>query len=161
VTNTEPSLSIDSYVLRRPKTATCGRKVTSLPCDSTKDIWAPKSLLTNLDGPIMRWRPKYAWQALWGNGVNMKLWVDSIFNSGNQSYIVYSSKIDPKLFWIIIYLASYSSRAWCWCCRKRRIALCGKSSKSIQHGGKPKDGNNYVLKCTTLFITPVVSCVAT
>jgi hypothetical protein len=54
------SLSIDSYVTRQPKIATCARKVMSLPSASTKDIWVPRSLLTNLDGPIKRWGPKYA-----------------------------------------------------------------------------------------------------
>jgi CTP:phosphocholine cytidylyltransferase-like protein len=55
-----PSLSIDSYVTRQPKIATCARKVMSLPSGSIKDIWVPRSLLTNLDGPIKRWGPKYA-----------------------------------------------------------------------------------------------------
>jgi ribosomal protein L35 len=50
-----PSLSIDSYVTRQPKIATCARKVMSLPSARTKDIWVPRSLLTNLDGPIKRW----------------------------------------------------------------------------------------------------------
>jgi uncharacterized small protein (DUF1192 family) len=54
------SLSIDSYITRQPKIATCARKVISLPSASTKDIWVPRSLLTNLDGPIKRWGPKYA-----------------------------------------------------------------------------------------------------
>jgi hypothetical protein len=49
-----PSLSIDSYVTRQPKITTCARKVMSLPSVSTKDIWVPRSLLTNLDGPIKR-----------------------------------------------------------------------------------------------------------
>jgi uncharacterized small protein (DUF1192 family) len=55
-----PSLSINSYVIRQPKIATCARKVMSLPSASTMDIWVPRSLLTNLDGPIKRWGPKYA-----------------------------------------------------------------------------------------------------
>jgi hypothetical protein len=55
-----PNLSNDSYVTRQSKTATCARKVMSLPKASTKDIWVPRSLLTNLDGPIKRWGPKYA-----------------------------------------------------------------------------------------------------
>ena len=55
-----PNLSIDSYVTRQSKNATCARKVMSLPSASTKDIWVPRSLLTNLDGPIKRWGPKYA-----------------------------------------------------------------------------------------------------
>jgi hypothetical protein len=50
-----PSLSIDSYVTRQPKIATCARNVMSLLSASTKDIWVPRSLLTNLDGPIKRW----------------------------------------------------------------------------------------------------------
>jgi uncharacterized small protein (DUF1192 family) len=54
-----PNLSINSYVTRQPKTETCARKVMSLPSAGTKDIWVPRSLLTNLDGPIKRWRPKY------------------------------------------------------------------------------------------------------
>jgi hypothetical protein len=55
-----PNLSIDSYVTRQSKNATCARKVMSLPSASIKDIWVPRSLLTNLDGPIKRWGPKYA-----------------------------------------------------------------------------------------------------
>jgi hypothetical protein len=54
-----PNLSIDSYVTRQSKIATCARKVMSLSSASTKDIWVPRSLLTNLDGPIKRWEPKY------------------------------------------------------------------------------------------------------
>jgi hypothetical protein len=49
-----PNLSIDPYVTRQSKIATCARKVMSLPSASTKDIWIPRSLLTNLDGPIKR-----------------------------------------------------------------------------------------------------------
>jgi Zn-finger protein len=48
------NLSIDSYVTRQPKIATCARKVMSLPSASKKDIWVPRSLLTNLDRPIKR-----------------------------------------------------------------------------------------------------------
>jgi hypothetical protein len=54
------SLSINSHVTRQPKIATCAKKVISLPSANTKDIWVPRSLLTNLDGPIKRWVPKYA-----------------------------------------------------------------------------------------------------
>jgi hypothetical protein len=46
------SLSINSHVTRQPKIATCARKVMSLPSANTKDIWVPRSLLTNLDEPI-------------------------------------------------------------------------------------------------------------
>jgi hypothetical protein len=45
----------------------------SLPRASTKDVWVPRSLLTNLDGPIKRWVPKYAWQVFAGEGDGMKL----------------------------------------------------------------------------------------
>jgi hypothetical protein len=55
-----PSLSINSHVTRQPEIATCARKVMSLPSANTKDIWVPRSLLTNLDGPIKRWGQKYA-----------------------------------------------------------------------------------------------------
>jgi hypothetical protein len=54
------SLSIISHVTRQPKIATCARKVISLPSANTKDFWVPRSLLTNLDGPIKRRVPKYA-----------------------------------------------------------------------------------------------------
>jgi hypothetical protein len=54
-----PSLSITSHVTRQPKIATCARKVMSLPNANTKDFWVPRSLLTNHDGPIKRWVPKY------------------------------------------------------------------------------------------------------
>jgi hypothetical protein len=53
-------LAIDSYVTRQPKIATCARKAMSSPSASTKYIWVPISLLTNLDGPFKRWGPKYA-----------------------------------------------------------------------------------------------------
>jgi hypothetical protein len=56
----ELSLSVDSYVPRQPKIATCARKVMCLPSASTKDTWVPRSLLTNSNGPIKRWGPKYA-----------------------------------------------------------------------------------------------------
>jgi hypothetical protein len=54
------SLSLISHVTRQPKIATCARKVMSLPNANTKDSWVPRSLLTNLNGPIKRWVPKYA-----------------------------------------------------------------------------------------------------
>jgi hypothetical protein len=54
------SLSIISHITRQPNIATCARKVMSLPSANTKDFWVPRSLLTNLDGPIKRWVPKYA-----------------------------------------------------------------------------------------------------
>jgi hypothetical protein len=52
------NLSILSNMFRRPKFDSCARKVMSLPHSRTKAIWAPKSLLVNLDGLIMRWVPK-------------------------------------------------------------------------------------------------------
>jgi hypothetical protein len=55
----KPNLSIHSDMLRRPKFDSCARKVMSSPHSRTKAIWVPKSLLANLDGPIMRWVPKY------------------------------------------------------------------------------------------------------
>jgi hypothetical protein len=55
----KPNLSIHSNMLRRPKFDSCARKVMSSPYSRTKAIWVPKSLLANLDGPIMRWVPKY------------------------------------------------------------------------------------------------------
>ena len=54
----KPNLSIHSNMLRRPKFDSCARKVMSSPHSRTKAIWVPKSLLANLDGPIMRWVPK-------------------------------------------------------------------------------------------------------
>ena len=54
------SLSFDSYITRQPKIATCARKAINLPNASTKDIWVPRSLLTNHNGPIKRWVPKHA-----------------------------------------------------------------------------------------------------
>ena len=47
--------SIDSNMLRRPKNDTCVRKVIGSPHASTKAIWMPKSLVTNLDGPNKVW----------------------------------------------------------------------------------------------------------
>jgi hypothetical protein len=104
-----PSLSIDSYVTRQSKIATCARKIMSLPSASTNDIWVPRSLLTDLDGSIKRWGPKYAWQALQGKGDDMKLWrCLSGLNQFLSTQVInltmfYISKFDPKLFWIIIY----------------------------------------------------------
>jgi hypothetical protein len=57
--NPTPNLSIDSHVTRQPKNTTCVRKVMSLPNANTKDSWVPRFLLTNQDGPIKRWVPKY------------------------------------------------------------------------------------------------------
>jgi hypothetical protein len=54
----KPNLSIHSDMLRRPKFDSCARKVMSSLYSRTKAIWVPKSLLANLDGPIMRWVPK-------------------------------------------------------------------------------------------------------
>jgi hypothetical protein len=55
----KPNLSIHSNMLRRPKFESCARKVKSSPHSRTKAIWVPKSVLANLDGPIMRWVTKY------------------------------------------------------------------------------------------------------
>ena len=52
--------SIDSNLLRRPKNDTCARKVIGSPCASTKAIWVPKSLVTNLNGPNIVWVPSCA-----------------------------------------------------------------------------------------------------
>jgi hypothetical protein len=51
---------IDSNLLRRPKNDTCARKVVGSPYASTKAIWVPKSLMTNLDGPKIVWVSSYA-----------------------------------------------------------------------------------------------------
>jgi hypothetical protein len=51
---------IDSNLLRRPKNDTCTRKVICSPHASTKAIWVPKSLMTNLDGPNIVWVPSCA-----------------------------------------------------------------------------------------------------
>jgi Zn-finger protein len=40
-----PNSSINSFITRQSKIATCA---------STNDIWVPRSLLTNLDGPFLR-----------------------------------------------------------------------------------------------------------
>jgi len=56
----ELNSSIDSNMLRRPKNDTCARKVIGSPCANTKAIWVPKSIVTNLDGPIMVWVPSCA-----------------------------------------------------------------------------------------------------
>jgi len=52
--------TIDSNMLRRPKNDTCARKVIGSPRASTKAIWVPKSLVTNLNGPNMVWVPSCA-----------------------------------------------------------------------------------------------------
>jgi hypothetical protein len=51
--------SIDSNMLRRPND-TYARKVIGSPCASTKAIWVPKSLVTNLNGPNIVWVPNCA-----------------------------------------------------------------------------------------------------
>jgi hypothetical protein len=56
--NPTSSLSIISHVTRQPKIATCARKVMSLSSANTKDFWVPRSLFTNLNGPIKRCVPK-------------------------------------------------------------------------------------------------------
>jgi hypothetical protein len=55
----KPNFSINLDLLRKPKNDTCAREVISSPHASTKAIWVPKSFVTNLEGPIMRWVPKY------------------------------------------------------------------------------------------------------
>jgi hypothetical protein len=52
--------SVTSNLLRRPKNDTSARKVICSPHASTKGIWVPKSLVTNLDGPIIVWVPSCA-----------------------------------------------------------------------------------------------------
>jgi hypothetical protein len=54
------NLSINSNMLRMPKIDTCARKVIGSPRNSTKAIWVPKSLVTNLDGPNIVWVPSCA-----------------------------------------------------------------------------------------------------
>jgi hypothetical protein len=54
----KPNLAIHSNMLRRRKFDSCARKVMSSPHSRTNVIWVPKSLLANLDGPIMIWVPK-------------------------------------------------------------------------------------------------------
>ena len=56
----ELNSSIDSNMLRRPKNDTCARKVIGSPRASTKAIWVPKSIMTNLDAPNIVWVPSYA-----------------------------------------------------------------------------------------------------
>jgi hypothetical protein len=104
--NPTPSLSINSHVTRKPKIATCARKVMSLPSANTKDVWVPRSLLTNHDGPIKRWVPKCAWQALQEREM---IWSFGCLRESIQSLLTQAinlqwsiSKIDPKLFWIVI-----------------------------------------------------------
>jgi hypothetical protein len=76
----------------------------SLPSASTKDIWVPRPLLTNLDGPIKRWGPKYARQALQGKGDDMELWkclnglIQFLLIQAINLIMFYISKIDPNLF---------------------------------------------------------------
>jgi hypothetical protein len=41
-----------------PKIDTSTIKVVSSPCDSHRDIWVPKHLLTNHEGPNKAWVPK-------------------------------------------------------------------------------------------------------
>jgi hypothetical protein len=50
----------NANLLRRPKNNTCAEKVIGSPCASTKSIWVPKYLVTNLDGPKIVWVPSYA-----------------------------------------------------------------------------------------------------
>jgi hypothetical protein len=56
----KPRYSFHSYSLRRPRYYNCARTMISLPKPSTNVIWVPKALLTDLDGPILRWVPKCA-----------------------------------------------------------------------------------------------------
>jgi hypothetical protein len=56
----ELNSSIDSNMIRRPKNDTCARKVIGSSCASTKAVWVPKSIITNLDGPNIVWVPSCA-----------------------------------------------------------------------------------------------------
>ena len=48
----------DFNLLRKDKNDTCASKVIGSPHGSTKVIWVPKSLVTNLVGSNMGWIPK-------------------------------------------------------------------------------------------------------
>ncbi|RCV20908.1 hypothetical protein SETIT_4G095700v2 [Setaria italica] len=54
------SIHNDSKELRKNLNDSCAAKVTHSPKVSTKAIWVPKTLLTNLSRPNMVWVPKYA-----------------------------------------------------------------------------------------------------
>ena len=57
----KPNLVNNDFVLlRKDKNGTCASKVIGSPHGSTKAIWVPKSLVTNLDGSNMRCLPKCA-----------------------------------------------------------------------------------------------------
>jgi hypothetical protein len=57
----KPNSSIDNDLsLRKAKNRTCATKVISSSFASTKAIWVPKSLVTNLKGPNMVWVPQSA-----------------------------------------------------------------------------------------------------
>ncbi len=97
----------NTYLLsRQPKIATCAGKAINLPSANTKDIWVPRSLLTNHNGSIKRWVPKYAWQALqekemvWSFGVLERVNSILLTQAINLQWSI--SKIDPRLFWIVI-----------------------------------------------------------
>jgi hypothetical protein len=131
--NPTSSLSINSHVTRQPKIATCARKVMSLPSANTKDFWVPRSLLTNLNGPMKRWVPKYAWQALqekemiWSLGVLERVNL-IFFNSSYQSPIIYTQDWSQVISNYYI-LNSYHLEGRYWCCRKQRSIMCRKKSR--------------------------------
>jgi hypothetical protein len=56
----KPKSSIDHFLLRKAKNGTCVSKVTRSSYGSTKAIWVPKYLMTNLQGHNMVWVPSSA-----------------------------------------------------------------------------------------------------
>ena len=118
----EPSLSINSYIPRRPKIATCARKWTVYHALAQRTFGYLSPYWLTLMDPS------------WDGEQNMleKLCreMEMIWRFGSfsgliqfltQAIILTLSiplKFDPKLLQIIISLTSYSSRARYWCCRE-------------------------------------------
>ena len=111
----KPNISIHSYSLRKTKVSTCARTVICSPRLSTNAIWVPKSLLTNLVGPITRWVlkcanltlqvPRYELKFL-GCLRQLKMKLDSSY----QLLIVYLFKIDLKMNYCCISNFMFISR---------------------------------------------------
>jgi hypothetical protein len=89
-----------------------------------------------------------------GEGDDMKLWkclrgsIKLILTQAINLTMIYIPKIDPKLFLSYYIYNSYHL--------KQDIAVVGikglscVENQSLQHGGKPKDGNTYVFRCKYL-----------
>jgi hypothetical protein len=62
--------------------------------------------------------------------------------------MIYIPKIDPKLFWIVMSKTHIISGKILMLWETKNYPV--PKSQDLEHGGKPKDGNNYAFKCKYL-----------